>query len=155
MLDPAARLLRHLKPVAEEDTLAGVIAWEPVPPLRAHIAPLAPDCEPGQLTASLAWQKQRQQRANQVETLEATIHVTNVSAAACLLPARPPLRLLDHRGIALDTTSVDGAIEPDHFTFPSRWRFQIRPHALLLQPGGSAQLTLDWANWCRPVPEAV
>jgi hypothetical protein len=66
--------------------VAGVIAWEPLPPLRAHLAPLAPDCKPGQLMAALAWQGRRQQQANQTETLAATVHVTNVSAAACLCP---------------------------------------------------------------------
>jgi Protein of unknown function (DUF4232) len=134
----------------------GVIAWEPAPPQRARTAPLAPDCERAQLTAALAWQGRRREQASRAKTLEATVRVTNVSAAACLLPASPPLRLLDGRGAELDIAPVEQAGRQDyHHPIRSRPIGLCRPHALLLQPGGSAQLRLSWANWCRPVPKAV
>jgi hypothetical protein len=156
--------------------VGGVIAWEPVPPLRARIAPLAPECEPAQLAAALAWRGRRRARAGRAEIvaeiLEATVRVINVSTAACLLPASPPLRLLDGHGAELDVAPVnepvDAPDQPGRSTFFSlggslstvggfqvRRRFADRPHALLLQPGGSAQTTLEWANWCRPVPNAI
>jgi hypothetical protein len=100
-------------------------------PTVNSVVPAGPPCQPGSLTL----QAGRQGEA--FGTAEATIVLTNAGSSSCSLSGTPTLVVFRADGSIL-------AVQNSASTHPVL--------SLTLQPGESAALITNWANWCGQPP---
>jgi hypothetical protein len=91
-----------------------------------------PPCTAAQLTARGGRQ------GGGFQTAHGDVELTRVGPSECLLDAPPDAIAI----VRADGTTLDVRYEPGRATTPP----------LVLPPGGMADLTVNWANWCGPDP---
>jgi hypothetical protein len=114
--------------IAPSVTAAQTIASLPSTPAQTN----DPDrCQPSALQISSG--------ANE-SAAHITIGITlrNTSQTACILSGLPQVALVDSNGNPLEIAYAYAA--------------NARPNAILVRPGETVVVSLQWANWCKPFP---
>ena len=104
-----------------------------------HQATAAPACAPAQLSATFGGQ-------GATQTLLGGVTITNHGRAGCRLSGRPTITMRGgspHEQLAEHAMNTAALFPGAHFST-----------TILLDPGRSASVRIQWSNWCNPTAQA-